>query len=69
MLGRVQSVALLPLYRPEFNPAGRVWRYLRERFVPLRVLDDTEVLNGVPRLFGYDRWYHAGITRGSTWVW
>ena len=34
----------LPPYSPELNPVERVWLYLRERFLPLRVLDDTEAV-------------------------
>jgi hypothetical protein len=29
----------LPPYAPELNPVGRVWLFLRERFLPHRVLD------------------------------
>ena len=35
------TLALLPPYSPELNPVERVWLYLRERFLSLRVLDDT----------------------------
>ncbi len=38
------TLALLPPYRPELNPVERVWLYLRERFLSLRVLDDTEAI-------------------------
>ena len=31
-------------YSPELNPVERVWLYLRERFLSLRVLDDTEAI-------------------------
>jgi transposase len=34
----------LPPYAPELNPVERVWLYLRERFLSLRVLDDTEAV-------------------------
>ena len=34
------TLALLPPYSPELNPVERVWLYLRERFLSLRVLDD-----------------------------
>ena len=36
------AVTLVPLppYSPELNPVERVWLYLRERFLSLRVLDD-----------------------------
>ena len=36
------TLALLPPYSPELNPVERVWLYRRERFLSLRVLDDTE---------------------------
>ena len=38
------TLALLPSYSPELNPVERVWLYLRERFLSLRVLDDTEAI-------------------------
>ena len=38
------TLALLPPYSPELNPVERVWLYLRERFLSLRVLDDTEAI-------------------------
>ena len=34
----------LPPYSPDLNPVERVWLYLRERFLSLRVLDDTEAI-------------------------
>ena len=34
----------LPPYSPEFDPVERVWLYLRERFLSLRLLDDTEAI-------------------------
>ncbi len=34
----------LPPYSPELNPVERVWLYLRERFLSLRVPDDTEAI-------------------------
>jgi hypothetical protein len=37
----------LPPYSPELNPVERVRLYLRERFLSLRVLDDTgTIING-----------------------
>ena len=33
-----------PHRSPELNPVERVWLYLRERFLSLRVLDDTEAI-------------------------
>ena len=36
--------AWLSGYSPELNPVERVWLYLRERFLSLRVLDDTEAI-------------------------
>lgn len=38
------TLVLLPPYSPELNPVERVWLYLRERFLSLRVLDDTEAI-------------------------
>ena len=38
------TLALVPPYSPELNPVERVWLYLRERFLSLRVLDDTEAI-------------------------
>ena len=38
------TLVLLPPYSPELNPVERVWLYLRERFLSLRVLDDTEAV-------------------------
>jgi len=34
----------LPAYSPELNPVERVWLYLRERFLSLRFLPDTEAI-------------------------
>jgi putative transposase len=34
----------LPAYSPELNPVERVWLYLRERFLSLRVLDDDDAI-------------------------
>ena len=39
------TLALLPPYSPELNPVERVRLYLRERFLSLRVLDDTEAIS------------------------
>ena len=36
------TLAPLPPYSPELNPVERIWLYLRERFLSLRLLDDTE---------------------------
>jgi transposase len=38
------TLVALPSYSPELNPVERVWLYLRERFLSLRVLDDTEAI-------------------------
>jgi len=38
------TLVILPPYAPELNPVERVWLYLRERFLSLRVLDDTEAI-------------------------
>lgn len=34
----------LPLYSPQLNPMERVWLYLRERCLSLRLLPDTEAI-------------------------
>ena len=34
----------LPAYSPELNPVERVWLYLRERFLSLRFLPNTEAI-------------------------
>ncbi len=38
------SLAPLPPYSPELNPAERVWLLLHERFLSFRVLDDQEAV-------------------------
>lgn len=40
------NITLVPLppYSPELNPVERVWLYLRERFLSLRVLDDDDAI-------------------------
>ncbi len=38
------SLVLLPPYCPELNPVERIWLYLRERFLSLRLLHDTEAI-------------------------
>ena len=38
------SLVSLPPYSPELNPVERIWLYLRERFLSLRILDDTEAI-------------------------
>jgi transposase len=41
-----ENLTLVPLppYSPELNPVERVWLHLRERFLSLRVLDDTDAI-------------------------
>ncbi len=41
-----QNISLIaqPPYCPELNPVERIWLYLRERFLSLRVLDDTDAI-------------------------
>jgi hypothetical protein len=41
-----ESVTLVPLppYSPQLNPMERVWLYLRERYLSLRLLPDTEAI-------------------------
>ena len=44
---RVQSnITLVPLppYSPELNPVERVWLYLKERFLSLRLLNDYKAI-------------------------
>jgi len=36
------SLVFLPPYAPELNPVERVWLYLRERFLPLRLFHDLD---------------------------
>ena len=43
-LGIPNVQAFRSYYSPELNPVERVWLYLRERFLSLRVLDDTEAI-------------------------
>jgi len=38
------SLVPLPLYSPERNPVERVWLFLRERFLSLRMLDDNDAI-------------------------
>lgn len=38
------TLAILPPYSPELNPVERVWLYLRERYLSLRLLDTTEAI-------------------------
>ena len=38
------SLVPLPAYSPELNPVERVWLYLRERFLSLRVFADHRAI-------------------------
>ncbi len=38
------TLILLPPHCPEFNPVERIWLYLRERFLSLRLFDSTEAI-------------------------
>ena len=38
------TLVVLPPYAPELNPVERVWLYLRERFLSLRLLDSTDAI-------------------------
>lgn len=38
------TLVSLPPYSPELNPVERVWLYMRERFLSVRVLDDTDAI-------------------------
>ena len=36
------TLVLLPPYCPELNPVERIWLYLKERFLSLRIFESTE---------------------------
>ena len=38
------TLVVQPSYSPELNPVERVWLYLRERFLSLRLLHSTEAI-------------------------
>jgi transposase len=38
------TLVVLPPYSPELNPVERVWLYLRERFLSLRLLHSTAAI-------------------------
>ncbi len=38
------TLVVLPPYSPELNPVERVWLYLRERFLSLRLLHSTDAI-------------------------
>lgn len=38
------TLVSLPPYSPELNPVERVWLYLRERFLSLRLLEDQDAI-------------------------
>ena len=38
------TLVVLPPYAPELNPVERVWLYLRERFLSLRLLETTDAI-------------------------
>jgi hypothetical protein len=38
------TLAPLPLYSPELNPVERVWEYLKERSLSLRLLNDYDAI-------------------------
>ena len=38
------TLVILPPYSPNLNPVERVWLYLRERFLSLRVFEDTAAI-------------------------
>ena len=41
------SLVFLPPYAPELNPVERVWLYLRERFLSLRLFPDlNNIIDG-----------------------
>jgi len=45
-LGVPQSITLVPLppYSPELNPVERVWLYLKQRFLSLRLHNDYDAI-------------------------
>ena len=38
------TLVVLPPYCPELNPVERIWLYIRERFLSLRILDNTHAI-------------------------
>ena len=38
------TLVTLPPYSPELNPVKRLWLYLRERFLSLRVFEDQDAI-------------------------
>lgn len=38
------TLVVLPPYAPELNPVERIWLYLRERFLSLRLLASTDAI-------------------------
>ena len=38
------TLVVLPPYSPELNPVERVWLYLRERFLSLRLFETTDAI-------------------------
>ena len=38
------TLVVLPPYSPKLNPVERVWLYLRERFLSLRLFETTEAI-------------------------
>jgi transposase len=38
------ALVILPPYSPELNPVERVWLYLRERFLSLRLLPSSDAI-------------------------
>ena len=38
------TLVVQPPYSPELNPVERVWLYLRERFLSLRLFDTTDAI-------------------------
>ena len=38
------ALVILPPYSPELNPVERVWLYLRERFLSLRLLHSSDAI-------------------------
>ena len=38
------TLVTLPAYSPELNPVERIWLHLRERFLSMQILGDTEAI-------------------------
>ena len=62
------SLVFLPPYAPKLNPVERIWLYLRERFLSLRLFADFDAIiegccDAWNRLSAEAPGTHAGISR------